>query len=73
MSQLMRMVLNESLKALKTQGWEERCVLAGCGERLCAALGVGPCVSLAVMRREERSGGEQEGDPMVLTVKHVSN
>lgn len=37
MPQLMRMVLNESLKALKTQGWEERLVLVARPESSCLA------------------------------------
>lgn len=37
MPQLMRMVLNESLKALKTQGWEERLVLVAHPESSCLA------------------------------------
>ena len=74
MPQLMRMVLNESLKALKMQGWEERLVLMVYPESRCAShgrahvpsLGVGSRASFLALGRKETSVFPLKGDPVVL-------
>ena len=75
MPQLMRMVLNESLKALKTRGWEERLVLAAHPRRLLLAgepsgRGDWAHVFLLAVRHEERSAFPVTGGPMVLEMRH---
>lgn len=76
MPQLMRMVLNESLQALKTRGWEERSVLTARPEaaahgqvQMHVPGGRGSCVSLVIIRHKEMAAFMLTGDQMALKTK----